>query len=204
MDTNLMKRAAGAVSIVAMSAAVVVACSQDDKNAAKESLSSATSAASSAISAGGSAASSAASSASSAVSSVVAGAPSTVNVPGVGDVTLEPPVAEAYTKAGGEAKLGLPTGQPEKVGDGTVQAFAKGTIFSSPSTGAHLVQGEILKVYTEQGGAGGTLGFPTADEAETAGGPDVAKGGWISEFQKGTITWLNQGDGTFKETVTPK
>ncbi|OHU31439.1 mycolyltransferase [Mycobacteroides franklinii] len=134
----------------------------------------------------------------------MAGAPSTVNVPGVGDVTLEPPIAEAYTKAGGEAKLGLPTGQPEKVGDGTVQAFANGTIFSSPATGAHLVQGEILKVYTTHGGAGGTLGFPTADEVETAGGPDVAKGGWIGEFQKGTITWLNQGDGTFKETVTQK
>ncbi|MBN7299653.1 mycolyltransferase, partial [Mycobacteroides abscessus subsp. abscessus] len=50
----------------------------------------------------------------------------------------------------------------------------------------------------------GALGFPTADEEETAGGPDVAKGGWIGEFQKGTITWLNQGDGTFKETVTQK
>ncbi len=195
-----MKRAAGAVSIVAISAAVAVACSQQDKDAAKESVSSATSAASSAISAGGSAASSA----SSAVSSVVAGAPSTVTVPGGGEVVLEPPIAEAYTKAGGEAKLGAPSGQPEKVGDGTVQAFAKGTIFSSPSTGAHLVQGEILKVYTAQGGAGGALGFPTADEEETAGGPDVAKGGWIGEFQKGTITWLNQGDGTFKETVTQK
>lgn len=51
MDTNLMKRAAGAVSIVAISAAVAVACSQQDKDAAKESVSSATSAASSAISA---------------------------------------------------------------------------------------------------------------------------------------------------------
>lgn len=81
-------------------------------------------------------------------------------MPGGGEVVLEPPIAEAYTKAGGEAKLGAPSGQPEKVGDGTVQAFAKGTIFSSPSTGAHLVQGEILKVYTAQGGAGGTLGFP--------------------------------------------
>lgn len=135
-----MKRAAGAVSIVAISAAVAVACSQQDKDAAKESVSSATSAASSAISAGGSAASSAASSASSAVSSVVAGAPSTVTVPGGGEVVLEPAIAEAYTKAGGEAKLGAPSGQPEKVGDGTVQAFAKGTIFSSPSTGAHLVR----------------------------------------------------------------
>ncbi|MDR3659291.1 MAG: mycolyltransferase [Mycobacterium sp.] len=135
---------------------------------------------------------------------MVAGAPTSINVPGVGDVKLDGPTADAYTKAGGEAALGAPTGQPQKVGDGTVQAFAKGTIFDSPATGAHLVQGEILREYTEKGGAGGELGFPTTDESQTAGGPDVAKGGWIGEFQKGTITWLNQGDGTFKATITPK
>lgn len=167
-------------------------------------MSSASSIASSAVDAGTSAAKSGASEASSAVSSVVAGAPSTINAPGIGDVTLDGPTAEAFTKAGGEAALGLPTAQPKKVGDGTEQAFANGTIFSSPSTGAHLVQGEILRVYTEKGGAAGELGFPTADETETAGGPDMAKGGWISEFQHGTVTWLNNGDGTFAETVTPK
>jgi hypothetical protein len=26
--------------------------------------------------------------------------------------------------------------------------------------------------------------------------------GWISEFQNGTITWLNDGKGNFSETVT--
>lgn len=127
-----------------------------------------------------------------------------MNVPGVGDVTLDGPTAAAFAKAGGEATLGLPTAQPEKVGDGTVQAFANGTIFSSPSAGAHVVQGEILRVYTENGGPAGQLGFPNADEAETGGGPDVANGGWISEFENGTITWLNTGNGTFKEAVTPK
>lgn len=211
MKPTILTRTAGALSILAISAAVVTACSQDDKNAAKSAASSASSMASSAASAGasvassaGSAASSAATSATNAMSSAMAGAPSTLNVPGVGDVVLDGPTAEAYNKAGGEAKLGHPTGQPEKVGDGTVQAFTNGTIFSSPTTGAHLVQGEILKVYTTHGGAAGALGFPSADEVETAGGPDVAKGGWISEFQHGTITWLNQGDGTFKETVTQK
>jgi len=138
------------------------------------------------------------------VESAIAGTPTTINAPGVGEVTLDGPTAEAFNKAGGEAKLGAPSAQPEKVGDGTVQAFTNGTIYSSPAGGAHVVQGEILRVYNENGGPQGPLGFPTAEEVETAGGPDVANGGWISEFQNGAITWLNQGDGTFRDTVTEK
>ncbi len=166
-------------------------------------MSSATSAASSAMDAGTSAVKSGASDASTAMSSAVAGAPTTIEAPGIGPVTLDPPIAEAYADAGGQDTLGPPTAAPEKVGDGTVQAFANGTIYSSPSAGTWLVQGEILRVYNENGGPAGQLGFPTASEEETGGGPDAANGGWITEFQNGTITWLNTGDGTFVETITP-
>ena len=221
--TTKITRAAAAAGSLALAAAFAVSCSQATE-ATKDAMSSASSigssaasaagsvassagsaagsAASSAASAAGSAASSGASVASSVVSSVLNGAPTTMNVPGVGAVSLDGPVSEAYAKAGGEAALGMPTAMPEKVGDGVVQAFTNGTIYSSPSTGAHLVQGEILRVYTEQGGPGGALGFPTSDEAETGGGYKVSGGGWISEFQNGTITWTNTGNGTFGETVT--
>ena len=181
-----MKRTGAVPALFAILSAAVVACSQAE-DATKDAISTATSVATSAAEAATGAAES---------------APSTINAPGIGEVTLDGPTAEAFNKAGGEATLGLPTAQPEKVGDGTVQAFTNGTIYSSPTDGAHVVQGEILRVYTENGGPAGQLGFPTAGEAETAGGPDVANGGWISEFQHGTITWLNQGDGTFTETVT--
>ncbi|MEZ0051021.1 uncharacterized protein with LGFP repeats [Mycobacterium sp. MAA66] len=213
----LMRRAAAAVGLAAVAGAAVVGCSQakDAASSASSAVSAGASAASSAANAGASAASSAASAgasaatsaagaASSAASSVVAGPASAINVPGVGEVNLDGATSDAYNKAGGQAALGLPTGQPQKVGDGTVTAFAKATIYQSPATGAHIVQGEILKEYTGDGGPAGALGFPTADEVQTAGGPDAPKGGWISEFQKGTITWLNQGDGTFKGTITPK
>lgn len=204
MNPKLVKRTGALAATFAIAGAAAVACSQEAKDQTKDTLSSATSAASSAVDAGTSAAKSGASAASSAVTSALQGAPSTVNVPGVGEVTLDGATAKAYSDAGGEARLGLPTAQPEKVGDGTVQAFANGTIFSSPSTGAHVVQGEILRVYNENGGPAGKLGFPTKDEAETGGGPDATDGGWISEFQHGSIAWLNKGDGTFAETVTPK
>lgn len=199
-----MKRAGALAAAFAITGAAAIACSEESKDNTRDALSSATSAASSAYDAGTSKAKEGASSASSAVSSAMEGAPSTVNAPGVGEVVLDAPIADEYSDAGGEAKLGPPTAQPEKVGDGTVQAFANGTIFSSPSAGTHVVQGEILRVYTANGGAAGKLGFPTEDEEQTAGGPDAANGGWISEFQHGTISWLNKGNGVFAETVTTK
>ena len=222
MNTPLT-RASATIGGLAVAAAFAVSCSQATE-ATKEIASSASSmgssaasaassavssgasaagsAASSAASAAGSAASSGASAASSAVSSAVAGASTTMNVPGVGEVTLDGPTAAAYRKSGGEDALGAPTAQPVKVGDGTVAVFADGTIFSSPSTGAHLVQGEILRVYNEQDGPTGLLGWPTADETETGGGPSVVEGGWIAEFENGMITWTNQGSGSFIETIT--
>ena len=218
-------RALAAAGGLAIAAAFAVSCSAT-KDATKDAMSSASSmgssaasaagsaassaagaagsAASSAASAAGSAASSAGSAVSSVVSSVLNGTPTTLNVPGMGDVSLDGPTAAAYARLGGASALGAPTAMPEKIGDGTVQAFANGTIFTSPA-GSYLVQGEILKRYMgEQGGPGGALGWPTADETETGGGSKMSGGGWISEFQNGTITWLNDGKGNFTETVTKK
>lgn len=220
MNTRMARAAAG-VGGLAIAAAFAVSCSAT-KEAAKDAASSASSAASSAgsvassaASSAGSVASSAASGASSAVSSgasvassvvssVLNGTPTTLKVPGIGDVALDEAAAGAYERLGGATGLGAPTAAAEKIGDGTVTAFANGTIFESPA-GAYVVQGEILKRYMdEQGGPAGALGWPTADETETGGGSKVANGGWISEFQNGTITWLNDGKGNFSETVTKK
>ncbi len=212
--TNGISRAAAVVGWLAIAAAVGVGCSQarelssdivsSASSIGSSAASAAGSAASSAASAAGSAASSASSAASSVVSSVLSGKPTTLSAPGVGEVTLDGPIADAYQKAGGEAALGAPTAQPQKVGDGTAVSFTNGTIFSSPSTGAHVVRGEILRAYLGAGGPTGRLGFPTGDESTSGAGPAVTGGGLLTEFQNGTITWLNQGNGTFAATVTTK
>ena len=225
MNKNLARTMA-ATGGLAVAAALAVSCSAT-KEATKDAASSmssmgssaasaagsaassaagaAGSVASSAASAAGSAASSAGSAASSVVSSVLNGIPTTLKVPGIGDVSLDGPAAAAYEKAGGAASLGAPTAAVKKVGDGAEYAFANGTLFETPSKAVYLVQGEILKRYVdEQGGPAGALGWPTADETQTGGGDKVAGGGWISEFENGTITWLNDGNGNFTETVTKK
>ena len=201
--------AAGAAGSAASSAASAAGSAASSVgSAAGRVASSVGSAASSVASSGASAASSAASSAvssgasaaSSAMSSAVEGA-TTMNVPGVGDVSLDADTAAAWTRLGGASGLGAPTGMSEKVGDGFMTPFASGAIYSSPA-GAYLVQGEILRVYGEQGGPAGALGFPTGDESATGGGPKTANGGWVTEFQNGSISWTNDGMGSFTETVT--
>ena len=228
MNTRMARAAAG-VGGLAIAAAFAVSCSAT-KEATKDAMSSASSvgssaasaagsavssgasaassvassgasAAGSAVSSGASAATSGASVASSAVSSVLNGTPTTMNVPGVGEVALDGPTEGAYARMGGATVLGAPTGMSEKVGDGFMTPFASGTIYSSPA-GAYLVQGEILRVYGEQGGPAGALGFPTGDESTTGGGPKTANGGWVTEFQNGSISWTNDGMGGFTETVT--
>ena len=197
--SSMGSSAASAAGSAASSAASVAG------SAVSSGASAAGSAVSSGASAAGSAVSSGASAASSVVSSVLNGVPTTLTVPGIGDVSLDGPAAAAYEKAGGSASLGAPTAAVKKVGDGAEYAFANGTLFETPSKGVYLVQGEILKRYLdEQGGPAGALGWPTADETQTGGGDQVAGGGWISEFEHGTITWLNDGKGNFSETVTKK
>ena len=219
MNTRMARAAAG-VGGLAIAAAFAVSCSAT-KEATKDAMSSASSmgssaasAAGSAVSSGASAASSVASSGASAASSAVSGAfdapATTINAPGVGDVALNADGAAAFTRLGGASVLGAPTAMPEKLtdadsgGEGYVYKFANGTIFDSPDRGAYLVQGELLNVYLKDGGPAGSLGWPTADETETGGGPKVANGGWIGAFENGTVTWLNDGKGNFSETMTMK
>ncbi|MBV5244550.1 LGFP repeat-containing protein [Mycolicibacterium sp. PAM1] len=75
-------------------------------------------------------------------------------------------ITAAWDASGGDTgPLGPRTGEVYPVGEGFAQNFAAGTMFFTPDTGAHFMQGAILEKYQASGGpADGDLGFPTIDE----------------------------------------
>ena len=71
---------------------------------------------------------------------------------------------------------------PDKVGRYNV--FENGSIYWTPSTGAHEVHGLIRDKWRDLGWEAGVLGYPIKDEIPT---PDGA--GRFSVFQRGSIYW---------------
>lgn len=101
--------------------------------------------------------------------------------------------AEALTDAEGD------WGQPDTVEEGEngafVATYANGdAITYSEETGAVELVGEIGNTWAAEGGLGNPVGLPTAPETEV-------DGGWTQDFQNGTISWLDDGTGTFSATV---
>ncbi len=66
---------------------------------------------------------------------------------------------------------------------GKAQDFTSGRAFWSANTGAHAVYGQINVKYTELGGPGSWLGFPTSSERALTGG------GRFVTFEHGSIYW---------------
>ncbi|WP_448615673.1 LGFP repeat-containing protein [Modestobacter sp. URMC 112] len=78
--------------------------------------------------------------------------------------------------------LGYPvTDEMPAAGGGAWQVFQRGTIFSSPVTGAHKVVGWVYDRWTVHRRELGVLGYPTGEERPVAGG------GVAQTFQKGVI-----------------
>lgn len=163
---------------------------------ASEASESAGSMASEASEAAGSAASDASEAASDAAGSAAEiGDTTEVNLPDGSTAAISTKASEMYEAAGGATgSLGTPEGATEAVGDGTVTPFQNGSVYTSEA-GDYIVQGEIARVYEENGGPEGDLGFPTADETTIADG-------FESTFQNGTITWTGTAPENFTENVT--
>jgi uncharacterized protein with LGFP repeats len=82
--------------------------------------------------------------------------------------------------------LGVPTMAQQTAPDGVGQysVFANGSIYASPTTGAHEVHGLIRDKWANVGWEAGVLGYPISDEAAASDGV-----GRISTFQHGAILW---------------
>ncbi|WP_345447773.1 hypothetical protein [Arthrobacter gyeryongensis] len=96
-------------------------------------------------------------------------------------------IRSVYGAQGWEnGSLGYPT--TDEIGGlrdgGAYQSFQGGTIYWSPSTGAHVNTGAIRSTYAAQGWENGSLGYPTTEEVR-----GLRDGGTYQSFQGGTIYW---------------
>ena len=94
-------------------------------------------------------------------------------------------IIERYTAvAGPNGILGLPTTDLSLAPDGVgvYSHFQGGSIYWSPTTGAHEVHGAIRDKWAAMGWERSYLGYPTSDEMAAAGGR-------VSHFQGGDIYW---------------
>jgi len=73
---------------------------------------------------------------------------------------------------------------PTPDGIGRYNHFERGSIYYTPTTGAHEVHGEILGLWASLGWEQGFLGYPVTDELVMPGG--IRR---VSQFEHGSIVW---------------
>ncbi|MCB0914297.1 MAG: N-acetylmuramoyl-L-alanine amidase [Actinobacteria bacterium] len=118
--------------------------------------------------------------------------------PATGAREITGTIGNAYRGLPGQVRsvLGLPRAAEEQAavpGARKVQ-FAGGAMYTSPTTGTHVVYGAIAFWYFVFGGESGSMGLPVSDEY-------AIPGGRASDFQGGRITWnATTGKVTFLPT----
>lgn len=91
--------------------------------------------------------------------------------------------------------LGYPTTDERTTPDGIgrYNHFEEGSIYWTPSTGAHAVHGAIHSKWSDLGWENSELGYPISDEYEVAGGRQ-------SDFEGGSLRW---DASTYQVSVVP-
>ncbi|UOX90822.1 hypothetical protein MUY14_09410 [Amycolatopsis sp. FBCC-B4732] len=92
--------------------------------------------------------------------------------PNTGAFAVHGDILTAYQRLGGPAgALGFPVADETTTSDGAgrYSDFVIGSIYTTPGTGAHGIQGEIRKKWRALGAEKG-LGYPTTDETSTPDG----------------------------------
>ncbi|WP_100497668.1 hypothetical protein [Geodermatophilus chilensis] len=107
--------------------------------------------------------------------------------PATGARVMRGAILERYVAAGGPAELGYPTTDdgPAPGDRGAKAALEGGAVYWSPTTGAHVVEGEAARHYVEVGETRSALGYPIADTVETPSGTRT-------EFENGEIVVENR------------
>jgi uncharacterized protein with LGFP repeats/GH25 family lysozyme M1 (1,4-beta-N-acetylmuramidase) len=92
--------------------------------------------------------------------------------PGTGAWAVQGAILDHYRQAGGPAAVGFPTSdeQPTSDGHGRFTTFGIASVYWSPASGAHTIQGAIRERWLALG-AEQALGYPSTDELTT---PDRA------------------------------
>lgn len=80
--------------------------------------------------------------------------------------------------------LGFPASDENRLRGGAYELFERGSVYWSPTTGAHEVHGLIRDAYGRNGWEAGRLGYPTSDEVRTP-----LKPGALNHFTGGSIYW---------------
>ena len=101
-------------------------------------------------------------------------------------------IGEKWRATGGaDGPLGPPTSGEVRTprGDGAYTHFLGGSIYWSPATGAHAVQGSIQSAWGDTGWERGPLGFPVSDEHAVPEGrrSDFQGGSLVFEALTGTV-----------------
>ncbi|QXG77175.1 family 43 glycosylhydrolase [Modestobacter sp. L9-4] len=104
--------------------------------------------------------------------------------PGGGAHVVRGLIRDAWAASGWQAgPLGYPvTDEVALPGGGAVTHFQGGSVYWSPSTGAHAVRGAIRDLWAANGWQAGSLGYPVTDEVALPGGA-------VTHFQGGSVYW---------------
>ncbi|WP_369070585.1 LGFP repeat-containing protein [Kineococcus terrestris] len=90
---------------------------------------------------------------------------------GAGTCTVRGAVLDKYDSLGAErSRLGPPVTSEALLPAGAFSVFRGGSIYWTPGTGAHVVEGRIRDRWGSLGWEGGVLGWPTTDEIPIRGG----------------------------------
>ncbi|OYQ09799.1 hypothetical protein B7R77_23495 [Ralstonia solanacearum K60] len=105
-------------------------------------------------------------------------------------------MASGWFAAGGLKGPGYPLADAAPVAGGAfVPCSNAARMFLKPSLGAHEVHGKILDTYLQEGGPGGSRGFPIANTQT------LASGATFSDFENGVIA-MRAGPGSVAFDVT--